>query len=103
MLASLYWLQVETGALAGARILSAQPDAPLGDIIAPAFARSGARLAGAGSSALLARAGSLMKWQPVGGRAELERGVRQRVYVFIATIATSVRFFALSFFMMRRM
>jgi len=44
----------------------------------------------------------VMKWQPVGGLAELERGVRQRVYAFIATIATSVRFFAFSFLMTLR-
>ena len=44
----------------------------------------------------------VMKWQPVGGRAELGRGVRQRVYAFIATIATSVRFFAFSFLMTLR-
>ena len=44
----------------------------------------------------------VMKWQPVGGLAELERGVRQRVYDFIATIATSVRFFAFSFLMTLR-
>jgi hypothetical protein len=44
----------------------------------------------------------VMKWQPVGGLAELERGVRQRVYAFIATIATPVRFFAFSFLMTLR-
>jgi hypothetical protein len=42
----------------------------------------------------------VMKWQPVGGLAELERGVRQRVYAI--TIATSVRFFAFSFLMTLR-
>ncbi len=43
-----------------------------------------------------------MKWQPVEGPAELERGVRRRVYAFIATIATSVRFFAFIFLMTLR-
>jgi hypothetical protein len=44
----------------------------------------------------------VMKWQPVRGLAELERTVRQSVYAFIATIATSVRFFAFSFLMTLR-
>ena len=95
--------------------MSAQPDAPWRDIIALALCAKSRALAGAGSSALFPPNGAglrqsivwrnglvVMKWQPVGGRAKLGRGVRQRVYAFIATIATSVRFFAFSFLMTLR-